>query len=142
VAGIRRLGVRPDYPLARKPDAEILAEIDLLLREFLASRMILAALDIAKADVDGGDPLVREDLHVELARVLGCAAADGLAGVYHDAVGILEALADVEAQVAGTPTAPRLPLRPGAPESPPPPFPPSWCVPTAPWTTVLQAVMP
>lgn len=70
---------------------------DLLIREFHASRIILAALDVAKADVDGCDPLLREDLHVELARVLDRAAAVGLSGVYHDAVRILEVLADLEA---------------------------------------------
>lgn len=67
-----------------------------LIREFHASRVILAALDIAKADVNDCDPLVREDLHVELERVLACAAADGLAGVYQDAARILEILANLD----------------------------------------------
>ncbi len=70
---------------------------ELLIKEFHASRLILAGLDIARTDIDGDDPLLREDLHSELELVIHDAAQAGLTDIYTDAVRILERLADLEA---------------------------------------------
>ena len=68
-----------------------------LIKEFHAGRVILAGLDIARADVDGCDPLVREDLHSELELVVVDAAEAGLGDIYAEAVRILERMADWKA---------------------------------------------
>ncbi len=66
-----------------------------LVDEFYASRVIVAGMDIARADVDGCDPLVREDLHEEMKRVIRDAVEAGFTDIYADAVRILEGLADL-----------------------------------------------
>jgi len=71
---------------------------ELLIKEFHASRLILAGLDIVRADVDGCDTLLREDLHSELELVVCDAAQTGLTDIYTDAVRILERLADLAAR--------------------------------------------
>lgn len=68
-----------------------------LIKEFHASRLILAGLDIVRADIDGCDPLLREDLHSELELVVRDAEQTGLTDIYTDAVRILEGLADLGA---------------------------------------------
>ena len=71
---------------------------ELLIKEFHASRLILACLDIVRADVDGCDTLLREDLHSELDLVVCDAAQTGLMDIYTDAVRILERVADLAAR--------------------------------------------
>ena len=71
---------------------------DLLLKDYHARRVIMAALNIAEADVNGADPLVRKLLHLELERALRDAAEAGLPRIYRDTVRILETLAELEAR--------------------------------------------
>ena len=71
---------------------------DLLLKDYHARRVIMAALNIAEADVNGADPLVRRLLHRELERALRDAEEAGLPGIYRDTVRILETLAELEAR--------------------------------------------
>ena len=70
-----------------------------LVDEFYASRVIVAGMDIARADVDGCDPLVREDLHEEMELVVHDAVEAGLTHIYSDAVRILESLADLGSRI-------------------------------------------
>ena len=74
-----------------------------LIKEFHASRLILAGLDIVRADIDGCDPLLREDLHSELELVVCDAEQAGLTDIYTDAVRILERLADLAARGGSRP---------------------------------------
>lgn len=71
---------------------------ELLIKEFHASRLIVAGLDIVRTDVDGCDPLLREDLHLELELVVCDAEQTGLTEIYTDAVRILERMADLAAR--------------------------------------------
>jgi hypothetical protein len=70
---------------------------DLLLKDYHARRVIMAALSIAEADVNGSDPVVRKMLHLDLERALRDAAEAGLPRIYRDTVRILETMADLEA---------------------------------------------
>ncbi len=69
---------------------------DLALKDYHARRVILAALNVAAADVDGCDPRVRGLLNLDLARALEDAAGAGLPRMYRDTVRILETLSELE----------------------------------------------
>ena len=69
-----------------------------LIKDFHTCRLVVAGLDIVRADIDGCDPLLREDLHSELELVVCDAEQAGLTDIYTDAVRILERLADLAAR--------------------------------------------